>query len=196
MEILSPEKLKQKLRSKLQPFADLPKNYKKLQNYTPSAVLVPLVFDSEGLSLILTQRSAHVKDHKAQICFPGGVQEKQDQNLIATALRESWEEIGLSPSSVEIIGPLSQHYTPTRYQISPIVASIHADLSFTINPQEIEKILTIPITHFHTHQDVQVQKAEFFSENWDIPFYRYQEHVIWGATGRIIAELISILEKI
>ncbi len=162
-----------------------------LQNYIPSAVLVPLIVRKNQWTLLLTQRSERVKDHKKQICFPGGMKEPGDSEDQITALRETHEELGISQERIEILGRLSQHFTPTRYYITPFVGVVKTPLRLSPNPSEINQVLEVPLEHFKQAEHIQLQKAEFFSKDWNLPFYRYKNFTIWGVTGRIISELVQ-----
>lgn len=170
-------------------FEDIP-----LNNYRPSAVLVPILLRKKQTTLLLTQRSEQVSDHKKQICFPGGSRDPGDQHEEETALRETEEELGIAQNKITILGRLSQHFTPTRFYITPFIGIIKTPLRLKPNPMEINRVLEIPLEHFQKSENIYIQKAEFFSKEWNLPFYRYKNDLIWGVTGRIIAELISKLK--
>lgn len=166
-----------------------------LRGFTSSAVLVPLIKKKKDFHVLFTRRTDQVRDHKNQISFPGGVREKADRSLKMTALRESHEEIGLDPDQVEIMGKLADLYTPTGYRISPFVGVILRPLRLVPNPHEIQEIIQVPMNHLLEPKNMTLQKAEFFNREFDIPYFRYKQHTIWGATGRITLELLDILRK-
>ena len=97
---------------------------------TKAAVLIPLVLKEDGLSVLLTQRTNHLRDHAGQISFPGGRMDPGDQNPNDTALRESQEEIGLDPKRVEIIGHLPQYLTVSGYSVTPVVGLVQAQAEY------------------------------------------------------------------
>ena len=99
---------------------------------TTAAVLLPLVVHANGMSLLLTRRTAHLHDHAGQISFPGGRVDPQDANVVATALRETEEEIGLSRRHIEVIGALPDYLTGTGFQVAPVVALVTACLASNI----------------------------------------------------------------
>ncbi len=166
-----------------------------LEGYTPSAVLVPLFFKQGKYHLLYTLRSFEVKDHKGQISFPGGVKEAVDKTLLETALRESFEEIGLPTEQVEVLGELEDIYTPTHYRITPFVGMIPFPIPFKINHREIEGLIEVPLDHLLEPNNLTYQHLEFFDSTLDSPYFRYKQHTIWGATGRITRELINLLKK-
>ncbi len=159
-----------------------------------AAVLVPLFHDGKEYHLLLTQRSDEVLHHKGQISFPGGKPHKADASLLDTALRESWEEIGLNPGDVEIIGELDD--TPTRtsgFSISPFIALIPHPYTFTRNPHEIDDIINVPLSALldpsHCKQNMVNDDGEMITAST----YEYNGRVIWGATASIIKQLLDTL---
>lgn len=160
----------------------------------PAAVLIPLFHDGKELRILLTRRSNEVVQHKGQIAFPGGKPSKSDTSLLDTALRESLEEIGLKAEDTEIIGELDDTPTlTTDFNISPFVALIPYPYSFVKNPHEIDEILDIPLAAFmdsvHCKQGITENKSEMAADF----FYECSGYIIWGATARIIRQLVTML---
>lgn len=166
-----------------------------ITGFTPSAVLVPIVLAKSNPHLLFTKRTDRVRDHKNQISFPGGVREKGDHNLQFTALRETQEELGLDPQGVEVLGELDDIYTPTGYRITPFVGLISSPPAWVPNPGEIQEIIEVPLIHLLNPKNMKVEKSEFFSQEFDMPYFYFKKHTIWGATGRITRELIQILQR-
>ncbi|MDX1386635.1 MAG: CoA pyrophosphatase [bacterium] len=164
-----------------------------IPGFTPSAVLVPIVLAESQSHLLYTMRTDRVRDHKNQISFPGGVREKGDRNLQVTALRETQEELGLDPAGIDVLGELEDIYTPTGYRITPFVGLISEPPSLVPNPGEIQEVIEVPLDHLLDPNNMKVERSEFFSQEFDMPFYYFKRHTIWGATGRITRELIDIL---
>ena len=104
----------------------------------PAAVLIGLVNRPEGLTVLLTKRTDHLRDHAGQICFPGGRIEASDSSVEAAALREAEEEIGLPPPKVDVIGKLAPYDTSTGFHIHPVVGWIDPPVSFTPDPFEVK----------------------------------------------------------
>src|SRR5512144_1158781 len=114
----------------------------------PAGVLVPLFLDKGEMQVLFTQRTFTVKDHRGQISFPGGVRHDGDVDLLATALREAQEEIGLDPKVVEVLGPLPPVDTITGYCINPFVGVIPHPYDFQPNPLEVKRLLLLPLAGF------------------------------------------------
>ncbi len=161
-----------------------------------SAVLVP-IFNREGqYHLLFTKRTEHLKYHKGQISFPGGTQEK-GETLLDTALRESAEEIGLASGDVEVLGELDDVITwASNYIISPFVVTIPWPYEFKVNRREIEELIEVPVATLQEkgcmRQETEVNGTEVVNNY----FYHCQDRIIWGATARILHQLLDILAQI
>jgi 8-oxo-dGTP pyrophosphatase MutT (NUDIX family) len=163
-----------------------------------SAVLVPLFVRDGALNLLYTKRSEALPHHRGQIAFPGGRHAaSSDPSLLGTALRESEEEIGLTPRHVEVLGELAPIHTfSSNFVITPFVGIIPHPYDFRPNPLEVSDIFSIPL-------DVLRDPATAAEEQWElegrlvpITTYRHDGRVIWGATQRITADLLDVLEAI
>lgn len=157
--------------------------------FTPAAVLVPIVLRHEGPTVILTRRATHLTKHAGQISFPGGRSDDGDENAVATALRETQEEIALDPRLVEVVGSLTTYITVTRYSVTPVVGLVRPD--FTLRPEEgeVSEIFEVPLD-FLIDQSNRKQHSGFHNgveRFWyAIPFGDYY---IWGATAGMIKDL-------
>jgi 8-oxo-dGTP pyrophosphatase MutT (NUDIX family) len=160
-----------------------------------AAVLVPLLEERQELCLLLTQRTHDVPHHKGQISFPGGAVDESDQTWEETALREVQEEIGLAREYVEVLGRIDDAKTiSSNFVVHPFVARVVTPSAFRPNPGEVERIITVPLRVFHA-DDVTARREEV---QWDgisyrTPAFEYGSHIIWGATARIIENLLSII---
>jgi len=161
-----------------------------------AAVLVPLFYDGNEYHVLLTQRSNKVFHHKGQIAFPGGKPHKADASLLDTALRESWEEVGLSPEDVEVIGELDDTATRTSgFSISPFVALIPYPYSFTRNHYEIDDILDVPLSVLTDPSNYTEQIVDDDGEPVTAFTYQHNGRIIWGATASIIKQLLDTLRS-
>jgi 8-oxo-dGTP pyrophosphatase MutT (NUDIX family) len=161
---------------------------------TRAAVLLPL-FQKEGrYHVLFTKRTERVKHHKGEISFPGGVVDEGDEDIEATALRETFEEIGLQRNNAEILGKLDDAVTiSSAYLITPIVAEIVCPYPFSINEDEIEELIEIPLEAF-LEEDRWINET-YANGGKKILSYRfeYKGRIIWGATARIIRQFLDIL---
>ena len=156
------------------------------ENLRASAVLVPLFPRQGQYHILFTERSDEVLFHKGQVCFPGGTQEPSDSNLLETALREAKEEIGLDAKDIEILGELDDMLTfVTDYVISPFVGLITHPHSFKTNGREVKGAFSVPLSFL-------MNEANFKQDSYA---YEYEGHVIWGATARILRQLIGLLKS-
>lgn len=170
----------------------------KKEHYDPSrkraAVLVPAFFKENELYIVFTKRSQTVMYHKGEISFPGGAFSTEDKDLSETALRESWEEIGIKPKDVKIIGELDTTETLTsNYVIKPYVGLIPYPYEFTKSVAEIDEIFLIPLADLMNKNKCE---SGYWEEDGldDIYSYRYGGEVIWGATAIILNQLLNIIK--
>jgi len=156
-------------------------------NLTVAAVLLPLLFKEEELHVLFTKRTQTVKVHKGQISFPGGVCDRHDKNLLATALREAQEEIGLKPEDVEILGALEPIATVTTgFQVHTFVGLIPYPYGFKPNGKEVAEILTVPL-HFLADSKHWSRRAYQTGDKTFVAYFiSYENYRIWGATARIL----------
>ncbi len=175
---------------------------------TPAAVLVALVARPGGLQVLLTQRTAHLRDHAGQISFPGGRAEPEDTSLAATALREAQEEVGLQPQLVEVIGQLPTYTTVTRYVVTPVVALVQPHAQLALDPFEVAEAFEVPLdflmnpaNHRRHAFDAAGVRRQFLSMPWrpeaaaigPLAAPGAREYFIWGATAAMLRNLYSVL---
>ena len=163
------------------------------QHGVPAAVLIPLSLQSDGLSVVLTRRSQHVAHHKGEMCFPGGVRESWDADVRDTALRETWEEVGIPPESVEVVGELEPVQTRTGFTIRPVVGCIPASSPFRINPREIAEVVDVPFSALTSASNLREDAVWHKGALTRSCSYVYQGRVIHGATARILHQLVTLL---
>jgi 8-oxo-dGTP pyrophosphatase MutT (NUDIX family) len=160
---------------------------------TPAGVLVPLFLVAEEVQVLFTQRTLMVRDHRGQIAFPGGVRDPEDDNLLVTALRETEEEIGLAPASVEVLGTLPGVRTITGYHITPFVGLIPHPYDFRPSPREVKRLLTLPVAGFYTPERWRSGPYVFQGRTTRVCYWHDGQEVVWGATARILLNLLAQL---
>ena len=164
----------------------------KTENLIEAAVLVPIVERNDGLKVILTKRSNNLKQHPGQISFPGGKSEKIDKSLVATALRETKEEIGISEKNVEILGQLSQHVTITGFKITPFIGRIRMGFSTEIQTSEVSEIFEVPLSYLSNPKNFRVESVKWKGKKRFFYSIPYGPYYIWGATARILKNLADL----
>lgn len=159
-----------------------------------AAVLVPLVEREDGFSLILTQRTADLKAHAGQISFPGGRMEAGDADAESAALREAWEETGLDPQAVEILGRLDPYKTVTGFDVTPVVGAIRPPLALTPDPIEVAEIFEVPLAFLLDPANHQ-RHSRALPTGAVRAYYAmpYQDRYIWGATAGMLVNLYEVL---
>jgi 8-oxo-dGTP pyrophosphatase MutT (NUDIX family) len=132
--------------------------------------------------------------HKGQVCFPGGGCEEQDKSLLDTALRETFEEIGVRPQDVEILGQLDNMGTvSSSFLITPFVGLIPYPYEFVVNLAEIEEVVEVPISALLDKDNYREEFQIHQGKNHLVCFYQYQGKVIWGATARILKQFLELV---
>ena len=162
-------------------------------NLTPAAVLVPLVDRPSGLTVLLTQRTAHLNDHAGQISFPGGRVEPDDPSHQAAALREAEEEVGLPPSHVEVIGTLDYYIVRSGYRVTPVVGFVNPPFEVKPDPFEVAEVFEVPLS-FVINTDNHVMESRT-AQGVERTFYvlPYENRYIWGATAGMLVNLTDVL---
>lgn len=156
---------------------------------TPAAVLFPIVLRDGGHTVLLTQRTAHLKDHGGQVSFPGGRVETVDASPVHTALRETEEEIGLSRDYIDILGFLPEYRTGTGFRVTPVVGLVTPPFSLQPDPFEVAEIFEVPLPFLldpANHQRHSIHYKGALRHFFAMP---YGEYFIWGATAGMIRSL-------
>ncbi len=194
---LTAEWLRERVRSPADWSVEHTDDYLLLQNraLTPASVLLPIVERPEGLTMLLTQRTAHLTDHGGQISFPGGRADAGDASAIDTALRETEEEIGLSRQHVEVLGNLPDYLTATGYRVTPVVALVYPPFVLRAEPFEVAEIFEVPLAFLMNGMHHQRRAVELPNGLGRRTFYAipYERFFIWGATAGMLRNLFHLL---
>jgi 8-oxo-dGTP pyrophosphatase MutT (NUDIX family) len=163
--------------------------------YKRAAVLIPFFEEAGDYKILFTKRTNRVEHHKGQISFPGGSVDEEDDTVVETVLREAREEIGLQKNDVEILGRIDDALTiVTDFIIHPFVGMIRYPYDFTINEAEVKRLIKVPLSVFHP--EISQKKAytvEFEGATFETLAYEYKGDFIWGATARIMDNLMDII---
>jgi len=158
-----------------------------------AAVLVPLINRADGVTVMLTQRTAHLNDHAGQISFPGGRVEEDDADRIQTALREAEEETGLAREAVEVIGRLPDFDIPSGFRVTPIVGWIEPPVDFNPDPFEVAEVFEVPLHHFLDPTNHERRSDDINGRRRNYYAMPYQDRFIWGATAGMLFSLYQSL---
>jgi len=173
---------------------EIVENYLKKTQLKHAAVLIGLMDDPKnGLSLLLTRRTANLKHHAGEISLPGGsFDEDQDTNIQSTALREAKEEIGLSSEQTEILGFLEPQISlGTGFIVTPIIAHIESSFVPLIDANEVEELFSVPLSFFTNNNNLNHEHRIFDQIKWSVYSYHYEDYLIWGLTAQIIRKFCN-----
>jgi 8-oxo-dGTP pyrophosphatase MutT (NUDIX family) len=164
----------------------------------PAAVLVPLFARDDDLHLLYTTRSADLPTHAGQIAFPGGRHATDaDPTMLATALREAEEEIGLGAADVEVLGALDPIHTfSSNFLITPFVARVPHPYPFRLDPREVHDVFSVPLRVLHDPATTVAETWTIDGRAIPVTAYRHDGRTIWGATQRITASLLDLVTAI
>jgi 8-oxo-dGTP pyrophosphatase MutT (NUDIX family) len=177
-----------------------------LQAYTPrriepdglplAAVLVPLHEREGDLNVVFTKRTDRVQHHRGEISFPGGAMEPEDPDLAATALRECEEEIGLHPEHISLIGRLDDTVTVSSFHVSVYVGEIrrsHSPYTWQPHEHEVAEVLEVPLRHLLDESNLVEVPRQREGELVIMEGFRFGDHIIWGATGRMLRNFLDVV---
>ncbi len=154
-----------------------------------AGVLIPIIDRPEGLTVLLTQRSSELRLHAGQVSFPGGRMEGADENILATALREAHEEVGIHPDKVEVAGYLDPAPTVTGYAVTPVIGLVAQSVSIVIDPGEVEAAFEVPLQFLLDKGNQRDSMRIFEGVELKIVEFNYAGRRIWGATASMLIQL-------
>ncbi|WP_066059388.1 NUDIX hydrolase [Robertmurraya korlensis] len=186
------------------------------ENFSTYSVLLPLVYINNEIHLVFEVRALSLRRQPGEVCFPGGKKDETDRDHRETAIRETYEELGLKEGSISRVVPLDFIVSPYGNIIYPFVGVITTLKDTQINHKEVDHIFTVPLTFFKdTKPDIHYVTARLEPEpgfpydsivggkdyNWQIKrmeeyFYYYEDNVIWGLTARVVRHFIQVIEKV
>ncbi len=173
------------------------KPYGDCQSFTgespKQAAVMVLITDEASPKIIFTLRSKHLNQHAGEVCFPGGKWEPQDHSLLATALRETHEEIGLAPAMIDVLGALPARATKSGAMVQPFIGKIPSDCRFHLNHHELDTLFSVPLSAFEHGLQVRTDVFERNGQRFRIPAYVYEIYEIWGFTAGVTADLLKQL---
>lgn len=171
-----------------------------IENRNPRAAAVMMLFyPKNGIThLVLIVRNSYEGVHSGQIAFPGGKYEKEDENFKETALRETHEEVGISPERMRIIKPFTPMYIPpSNFMVHPFLGICNDEICFVPDPSEVAQIIELPLADFLNDAIViEANLSTSYAQNINVPAFDIEGHVVWGATAMILSELKDVLKTV
>ena len=165
-------------------------------NPKDSAVLILFYSDNGELKFPLIRRPAYDGHHSGQMAFPGGKRDHTDVNIIATAIRETCEEIGICHSFIDVLGCLSPLHIPiSNMVVTPVVAFTEVQPQFIRCEKEVEEIFTVSIKELLNPDSKKSELWNYREKDWMVPFYLLQGQKVWGATAMILSELEELIKQ-
>jgi 8-oxo-dGTP pyrophosphatase MutT (NUDIX family) len=162
----------------------------------PASVLVPLVVRGDDVNVLLTQRTDHLHDHAGQISFPGGRVEEGDADVVATALRESEEEIGLAATLIDVLGTLPEYLTATGYRVTPVIGMVERPFTLMLDDFEVSEAFEVPLSFLMNpanHERRIFRLGELARTFYAMPYELRRRYFIWGATASMLRNLYQFL---
>jgi 8-oxo-dGTP pyrophosphatase MutT (NUDIX family) len=164
-----------------------------VSGHVPAAVLLPLYRKGGVCHVLFTKRTEHLHHHRGEISFPGGVRHPEDRDMLATALRETREEVGVEPADVDILGTLDDFYSVYQYDVTPYVGFLPDDCRFTPNPDEIGRVIEVPLGHLLRPEIFRVEDWSWKGRIHPVCFYRCGDDEIWGLTAAILKQFLDLV---
>jgi 8-oxo-dGTP pyrophosphatase MutT (NUDIX family) len=162
-----------------------------------AAVLIPLLHKAGTWHVLVTQRTENVGHHKGQMSFPGGACEPGDVDLEATALRETYEEIGVPPGAVEVLGALDDFQTISSFVVTPFVGVIPYPFPYRLSDEEVGAVLEVPLSFLRDPSNLRVEPRNHDGQEFEVFFWDYRldsrTYTIWGATAGILKHLLDLI---
>ncbi len=156
-----------------------------------AAVLIPITNAPEP-ELVFTRRASHMSTHSGEVAFPGGKRDPVDNDLVATALRESFEEIALPPNTVKVIGRTGSVVSRFGLEVTPIVGIIEHDTQLTANADELDRIFKVPLSYFLDKENITFNHWKMCNQDYQMPSFYFNEYLIWGLTAVMLVEFLNI----
>ena len=162
----------------------------------PAGVMVLLYSKNGEYCVLLNKRTDRVEHHKGEISFPGGSKDEADKTLLDTALRETYEEMGISPTDVDVLGVLDDVPTSSQFLISPYVGTIPNSYRFEPNEREVAEVLEVPVSTLMDNETLRDEVRIVNGELVNSPTYSYQRHLIFGATARVLKRFLDLIDSL
>ena len=172
-------------------------SFEAIDGSSPAAVLIPLQYHDDDWNVILNVRSQTVGQHQGEVAFPGGKLEQSDPDMLACALRETWEEMGVRPEDVDVLGRLDAVLTRTNFLVWPAVGTISHPYDFTVDAREVAEVIEIPLRRLLDGEAVRHEaRLEESGALIKRVAYAHHQHLVFGATAWILAQLVDVVQQL
>ena len=159
-----------------------------------AAVLMPIIEVDEQLYLLFTRRTETMADHRGQVSFPGGSREPEDINLVNTAMRETWEELGIPASEITVLGCLEPRRLVSGFLVTPVIGLINWPIEIKIFHPEVAKVFMIPVDWLADPMNRYLMDHEYNGMNYQVTYYQpYLGEILWGATASMTIEFLDLI---
>ena len=163
--------------------------------YTQASVLLPLYIKNGRYWLLFMRRTHTVENHKGEVSFPGGAVDAGDKSLEHTAIRETFEEVGIRGEDIEILGQLDDMITVTsRFIVHPFVGIVPFPCAFRLNKREVDYLIEVPLQFFLDNAQPRLVTLDYEGETFETPAFVYEDTIIWGATQRILDNFLGLIK--
>lgn len=159
----------------------------------PAAVLIPLIDRKDGMTVLLTKRAKHLKTHSGQVSFPGGRCDPEDADAMATALRETEEEVGIDRSHVQVLGAMEDYETVTGYVITPVVAILQPDFTLKVDEGEVDEAFELPLDYILDEKNHELQSRIWNDKERYFYVLMNEKHNVWGATAAMLVRFARLI---
>ena len=162
----------------------------------PQAAVLVLISRGDNPAVLFTKRAVHLRQHPGEVCFPGGMWEVGDADLFTTAQRETFEEIGLPPSEIQLLGRLPQFHTRQGMPVTPFVASFNPNAPLLLSRDELDSAFCVPLAVFSEGIQIREDRFERNGLVFNVPAYHFEGYEIWGFTAAVTSQLLRLLARI
>ncbi|WP_164885336.1 NUDIX hydrolase [Geovibrio thiophilus] len=161
-----------------------------------AAVLVPVIIGGCGAEILFTKRPVMLNAHGGEVSFPGGVCEPEDANLEETALRETFEEVGIKREQISIIGALDDQLSKAGFRVTPFVGLISRPFNMTVSPDEVDRVYKVPVAYFTDTRTSWTERWVRQGEVRTVYFHRYDDDIIWGLTAKFVDNFLRCIKAL
>ncbi|MBL4801659.1 MAG: CoA pyrophosphatase [Emcibacter sp.] len=159
----------------------------------PAAVLIPLIDRVDGMTVLLTKRAQHLKTHSGQVCFPGGRCDPEDADAMATALRETEEEVGIDQSHIKVLGGMEDYETVTGYVITPVVAILQPEFKLKVDAGEVDEAFELPLDYILDESNHILESRVWNEHKRYYYVLKNEKHNVWGATAAMLVRFAKLI---